>query len=190
MKTTSLPFRRKLNGKTNYRQRMKLLLSKKPRLVVRKSLKNIIAQVVEYFPEGDKIVSSANTAELKKLDWKGSSGNVPSAYLVGLLIGKKAKEKQIEEVVLDLGLQKTIKGSRLFALTKGVIDAGIKIPHSPEIFPDEKRISGAHISDFGAKLKEDNEKFNKQFSSYVKNNVNVSDIPKNFEETKKKILGA
>jgi large subunit ribosomal protein L18 len=37
--TYKMPFRRRREGKTNYTKRLKLLLSRKPRLVVRKSLK-------------------------------------------------------------------------------------------------------------------------------------------------------
>ena len=39
-------YRRKRSGLTNYKKRLSLLLSKKPRLVIRKSLNNMVAQVV------------------------------------------------------------------------------------------------------------------------------------------------
>ena len=47
-KTHRIKFRRKREGKTDYRKRLKLLLGGKPRLVVRKSLKNITAQIAVY----------------------------------------------------------------------------------------------------------------------------------------------
>ena len=54
-KPISLPFRRKRKGKTNYKKRLKLLLSNKPRLVIRPFIKNIIAQIVEYHPNSIRI---------------------------------------------------------------------------------------------------------------------------------------
>lgn len=146
-------FKRKRLGKTDYRKRLKLLLANKPRLVVRKSLKHILAQIVEYGEKGDKVISSAHSAELKKYGWEGNKGNIPTSYLVGLLIGNKAKKEGIKELILDIGLQNSVKGSRVYSLLKGCIDAGLIIPHSKEILPTEDRIKGKHIENF------DNNKF-------------------------------
>jgi large subunit ribosomal protein L18 len=87
---------------------------------------------------------------LKKIGWT-KTGNVPAAYLTGLLAGKKAKEKNVTEAVLDLGLQTSTKGSRIYAALKGVLDAGINVPHSKDILPSEDRIIGKHISEEIAK---------------------------------------
>ena len=143
-----LGFKRKRLGKTNYRKRLKLLLANKPRLVVRKSLKNILAQIVEYDKKGDKVVVSAHSSELRKYGYDGSKGNIPTAYLIGLLIGNKAKKKDIKELVLDIGLQNSVKGSRIYSLLKGCIDTGLNIPHSKNILPMEDRIKGKHIKNF------------------------------------------
>ena len=148
-----LGFKRKKLGKTNYRKRLKLLLAHKPRLVVRKSLKNILAQIVEYNEKGDKVILSAHSSELKKYGYNGNKGNIPSAYLVGLLIGNKAKKKDIKELILDIGLQNSVKGSRIYSVLKGCIDTGLNIPHSKDILPMEDRIKGKHIKNF------DNNKF-------------------------------
>ena len=185
----ALPFKRKRAGKTNYRKRIKILLASKPRLVVRKSLNNICAQVIEYKPEGDKVILSAHSSDLDEYGWKMNRGNLSSAYLVGLLIGKKAKKQGVKELVLDLGLYKSTKGSRVYALLKGCIDAGLNIPHSNEILPDEKRIRGEHITNYAAMLKKNNE-YEKVFSNYAKNKVNIESFQKYFDETKNKILGA
>ena len=140
-------FRRRRTGKTDYKKRLALLLSNKKRLVIRKSLKNIALQVIEYHPPGDRVVASAHSSELEKFGWSINKGNIPAAYLTGLLFGKKLKEKKIADAVLDIGMQRSVKASRLYAALKGVIDAGINVPHSKEIFPDENRISGKHIQD-------------------------------------------
>jgi large subunit ribosomal protein L18 len=139
-----LQFRRRREEKTDYKRRLALLKSKKTRVVVRKSLSNITVQFVDYFTSGDKTVACANSTELKKFGWT-STGNVPAAYLTGLLAGKKAREKKVDEAVLDLGIQIKTKGSRLYAALKGVVDAGVNVPHSPEILPSEDRIRGKHI---------------------------------------------
>ncbi|TAN39598.1 MAG: 50S ribosomal protein L18, partial [Candidatus Methanoperedens sp.] len=59
-------FRRVRAGKTDYRARKQLIISRKPRLVVRKSLKNTNIQLVIPAKDGDATLVSANTIELKK----------------------------------------------------------------------------------------------------------------------------
>ncbi len=139
-----MQYKRKIQGRTDYQQRLELIKSNKLRLVVRKSLKNIQAQLVEYNPAGDKVVISATTSELiKKYGWKAKR-NTPSAYLVGLLIAAKAKTKNIKNAVLDTGLYPSIKGSIIYAVLKGAVDNGLLIPHSQDIFPKPDRLSGKH----------------------------------------------
>ncbi len=141
-------FRRVREGKTDYRARKKLLISGKPRLVVRKSLKHIIAQMVLPSERGDITLVSANSAELKKYGYNEATGNTPAAYLTGLLLGYRAKQKNLNEAILDIGLYPATKGGRIFAALKGAVDAGINIPHDPEIFPTEDRIRGKHIDEY------------------------------------------
>ncbi|MBI2129400.1 50S ribosomal protein L18 [Candidatus Woesearchaeota archaeon] len=149
--TFTVRFRRRRTGKTDYKKRLALLLSNKLRLVIRTSLKNIILQAAEYQTSGDRIVASAHSGELEKLGWSINKGNIPAAYLTGLLFGKKMKEKKIGDVVLDIGMQRSVKASRLYAALKGVLDAGINVPHSKDILPDENRTSGKHIQDYTKK---------------------------------------
>jgi large subunit ribosomal protein L18 len=144
-KSYLIQFKRRRENKTNYRKRIALLKSDKTRLVIRRSLSNITVQFVDFVPSGDKTIVSATSTELKKLGWS-RTGNVPASYLTGLLAGKKAKDKKIEEAILDLGLQISTKGSRIYAALKGVLDSGVKVPHSEEILPSEDRIKGRHIS--------------------------------------------
>jgi len=129
-----------MEGKTDYKKRLLLLKSKKPRLVIRKSLRNIQLQMISYGKDGDKVIVSSHSNQLKKFGWKYHNGNLSAAYLTGLIFGLKAKSKNIKEAVLDIGLYRSIKGSVLFAALKGAIESGLAIPHSKEILPDEKRI--------------------------------------------------
>lgn len=156
-----MPFKRRRKKKTDYKKRLALLKSGKTMLVIRKSLSNISVQFVNFKSEGDETIASATSSQLKKLGWN-RTGNIPAAYLTGLLAGKKAKDKKIEEAILDLRLQTSTKGSRLYAALKGVLDSGIKVPHSEEILPSEDRIKGKHISE---------------------------EIEKQFEDVKNKIVG-
>ncbi len=178
------PFKRRFKKQTDYNTRLKLLLSKKPRLVVRKSLKHMKAQITEFDLKGDKIIVSASSQDLNKLGWKGSTSNIPSAYLVGLLIGKKSLKKKIKSVVFDTGMQTNIKGSRIYAVLKGALDAGLDVPHSPDILPTDEKIKGIHIANFGQSLKKENKKrFKNQFSI-----TDPENIPKMFEDIKIKII--
>lgn len=144
-----IPFKRKREKRTDYKRRLKLLLSKKTRIVIRKSLKSITIQAVNYAQEGDRIMAEANSKALKKLGWNQSTKNLPAAYLTGLLLGKKAKKAGIKEAILDIGFASSTKGSKIYAAVKGIAEAGIKVPVKEEILPDEKRISGEHIMTYG-----------------------------------------
>ena len=184
-----VPFRRRREGKTNYRLRLKLLLSRKPRLVARKSLNNMMAQLVAYDEKGDKVLVSAHSRELVKMGYKGHCGNIPAAYLTGLLLGKKALKEGYNEAVLDIGLNAATKGAAVFAILKGAVDAGMDIPHSEDILPEEERINGSHVKEYAELLKEeDEEKYKKQFSKYLEKGLNPEDLPEHFEEIKEKVL--
>lgn len=185
-----VPFRRRREGKTDYRKRLKLLLSGKLRLVIRKTLNNIICQIVEYDPKGDRVLITVHSKVLaKKFGWKAYRGNIPTAYLTGLVLGYEALKRNIKEAILDLGRQVPFKGGRLFAALKGCIDAGLKVPHGDGIFPSEERIRGEHIAKYAELLKKtDPEKYKRQFSRYLKNNLLPEELPRHFEEVKKKII--
>lgn len=140
--------RRRREGITDYRKRLKLLKSKKIRMVVRKSSKNTMIQFVEYKENGDHVIISANSKELvKKYNWKYSTSSIPAAYLTGIIAGKKAKDKGINECVLDIGRNIPTTGGKIFASLKGVIDAGVKCPHDETKIPNEDRLHGKHIDD-------------------------------------------
>jgi len=180
--------KRRREKKTDYAQRLKLLKSGKPRLVVRVSLRNVLMQIVQYEPRGDKILTSILTKDLKKFGWLGGC-NLPAAYLTGLLAGYKILKKGINEAILDIGLQMSTKGNKIYAAVKGCKDAGLKIPIDENIIPPEERINGKSIENYARLLKEnDLERYEKQFSSYLKNGLKPENISKHFEEVKNKII--
>jgi large subunit ribosomal protein L18 len=188
-KVFTVPFRRKRLGRTYYKRRLKILLSNRYRIVVRKSLKNLQASIIKYDAKGDNVIFTISSKTLSKYGWKGDNGNLPSAYLVGLIAGKKAIEKGIKDAVLDLGFNNSVKGSRLYAALAGAIDAGLKIPFNPEILPAKERISGAHIAKYARILKNNKLNYEKQFSDYIKRGLDPEDIVKHFNEIKGKING-
>lgn len=140
-------FRRRREGKTDYRQRQRLLRSRLPRAAVRMSAKNTYIQFIAYDETGDRVLAAANSRELAKLGWTASTGNLPAAYLTGYLAGLRAVKDGVEEAVLDIGLKTPVKGGNLFAALKGMLDAGVEIPHGEEVIPAEDRLAGKHISD-------------------------------------------
>jgi large subunit ribosomal protein L18 len=143
---TRVPFRRRREGRTNYRTRLALLKSQETRLVVRRTNGNVIVQFVDWTQGGDAVKATAVAQELKKMGWEGSAKNTPAAYLTGLLAGKRAAQAGVESAVLDIGRHTPTKGSRVFAALKGVLDAGIDVPHGGEdIYPSEERLFGAFL---------------------------------------------
>lgn len=119
-------FKRRREKKTDYKQRLKLLKSGKPRLVVRKSLNHMRSQIIKFDEKGDKTLVSATSEELKKYNWKKHTGNSESAYLTGLLLAKKAKRKGIKDCVIDIGLQKF--GKNILSFLKGAKKGGLNFP--------------------------------------------------------------
>jgi len=180
----TVAYRRKRQGITDYKKRMKLLLGNKPRIVIRKSLKHLTIQIIEFKPKGDKIIATANTKELEKYGWKAGTSNTTAAYLTGYLLAKKTKNIIC---VADIGQYTSVKGCRLYAAIKGAIDGGMKINCSEEIIPDMKRISGDHIAQYAKKLKENKEEYQKQFNTYIKQKIEPEKIPEYFEQVKKNI---
>ena len=186
-----VPFRRRREGKTNYRARRALVLSRVPRLVVRLSLKNAVIQVIEAEAIGDKVIVSAHSRELSNTyGWLSNGGNIPSAYLTGLLCGYKALANGVETAFLDIGLHIPSQGTRLFAALKGVVDAGVEVPHGEEILPDEDRLSGKHIADYGASLAEEPEDYKQKFSASLSRGLRPEGMPDHFSAVKDKITSS
>ncbi|MFH1431780.1 MAG: 50S ribosomal protein L18 [archaeon] len=141
-----LKFKKRREGKTNYKKRYNLLLSKEPRIVVRITNKQIIAETIEYSTQkGDKTVAYASSNDLTAYGWTQAKKNTSAAYLTGLLCAKRATEKKIKSGIADFGLHTVHAKGRLFAAIKGALDGGLKIPHDDAVFPDEKRLSGTHL---------------------------------------------
>ncbi len=181
IKPKTVPFRRIRERKTNYTKRMKLLLSSKPRIVIRFSNTRIIAQLVKFEQKGDKILLGLTSDILIKKGWKASLKNLPAAYLTGLYFGVEAQNKGIKEGILDTGLRTPLHRGKAFAFMKGCLDSGFAFPSSDsDIFPEETRLSGKHIQDYLAA----NEAV---FTKYLKDGLSSDTLKSSFENIKKEI---
>lgn len=184
-----IPFRRRREGKTNYHLRRRLVRGNQTRAVVRVTNSHSLVQFIKARIDGDITLSASHSRELKKYNWSNATSNLPSAYLVGFLGGLKAKKAGISAAILDIGLNPPVYGSRIFSALKGIIDAGIEVPHSNKIFPSDERLNGTHIAEYAKLLKKNNKDlFEKQFSNYIKQKVDPTRIPQTFDKTKNDIL--
>ena len=184
-------FRRRREGKTDYQQRRGLVLSGLPRLVVRGSLSNMMAEIIKAESDGDKVIAYAHSSELKrKYGWLGDTGNISAAYLSGLLCGFKALNQGIKEAVLDLGLHQPSKGSRVFAALKGALDAGLAIPFDEAKLPDQKRITGQHVVEYARLLSSNPEVYQKRFSAQLSRGLKPEELDTHFAEVKEKIASS
>jgi large subunit ribosomal protein L18 len=180
-----LAFKRRREGKTDYRARLNLIGLDKSRLVVRISNQHTTAQIINVNLNGDETIVSAHSNELKKMGWLGSGKNTSAAYLTGFLVAKKALEAGITAAVLDIGLKSSTRGAKIFAALKGAVDAGLEVPHSDVILPTDERIRGEHVAAYAETLSE--EEVEKRFSQYIKNGLSPKDLPDHFESIKQKI---
>lgn len=192
LKPRTVHYRRRREQKTDYHKKLKLLSSRKPRLVVRITGQKIISQLVGFGPKGDLVLTAADSSQLLKFGWNYSLKNLPAAYLTGLLAGKSALEKGLPEAVLDTGAKIIIPHNKISAFLKGAVDSGLNVPFGEEeIFPDEERISGKHVQDYAEKLiKEDRKKYEQKFSRYLKAGQAPEKMAASFEKAKEKIMGA
>ena len=180
--------RRRREGKTDYQARKALVTSRKPRLVTRASLKNVEVQIIIAKPHGDLVLAAANSRELiKTYRWKAPTGNIPAAYLTGLLCGLKAKAAGIKEAILDIGLVSPTKGSKIFAVLSGVVDAGVAVPHSEEKIVKE-RMKGEHIAKYAKSLGTGSEEYAAKFSQYTAQGVAPEKIAEHFTKVKANII--
>jgi large subunit ribosomal protein L18 len=179
-------FRRRRESRTDYVKRTALLKAGKPRLVVRKSSKNFLAQFISSEKGKDNVACGSSSKELTGFGWKGNTGSIPSAYLTGFIAGLRAKEKKIETAVLDIGLASAVHGTGIFAVLKGAIDAGINIPHDESALPKKERIEGKHIEEYAKKLGA--EELKKQFGASIAAGFDPKQATAAFEKAKTNII--
>lgn len=102
---------------------------------------------------------------------------------------------------LDVGLRRTSTGNRVFGAMKGASDGGIFIPHNEKRFPGydpetkaldaevlQKYIVGGHVAEYMESLEEeDDERFKKQFATYLADEINSEDLEELYTAAYEKI---
>jgi len=179
-------FRRIRKRKTNYRKREKLLIGKNDFVTVNVSDQNVSAQLIRPELLGDKVMASVHSNELLSYGWKGSRKNIPSCYLVGLLLGKKCIQKKITRAILYIG--KRHFTTKIAACLKGMSEAGLEMPFSEEILPTEERIQGNHIAEYAKKIKSNDDLYKSRFSSNLGSGLEPEKYPNHFSEVKDRIV--
>ena len=212
-------YRRRREGKTDYRARKRLITQAKNkfntpkyRMVVRLSNRYCYTQIAWATLKGDRILCQATSQELQKYGLPGDFGlkNWTACYATGLLLARRVLKKlgldelyegqtemdgedfMIEEkddekapfrVCLDVGLQTTSTGARVFGALKGALDGGLAIPHSVRRFPCgekeghdaellRKYIFGGHVGEYMEQMEEDDEELYKtHFARYLEADV-------------------
>jgi large subunit ribosomal protein L18 len=154
--------------------------------VVRSSVRNINIQLVKSEIKGDVIITQAHSSELKRYGWKGGLKNTPAAYLLGFLVGHRARSKEIVSANLDLGLKRPSKGSKIFAAVKGALDAGLKVPCDLDIIPDVKRIEGRTIAEYAQSI-ENPDDYKYMFSAYLRRGLEPQELPEHFVSVREKM---
>jgi large subunit ribosomal protein L5e len=99
-KRYQVKYRRRREGKTDYRARKRLITqdknkygSPKYRLVVRFTNKHCICQIVYSEIVGDKVLCHASSAELPRYGMNAGLKNYAAAYCTGLLVARRLLDK-------------------------------------------------------------------------------------------------
>jgi large subunit ribosomal protein L5e len=194
----------------------------KYRFVVRRSHRDVICQVFSADLTHDVCLAAAYSHELPRYGAKLGLTNWAACYATGLLLARRINKKfnldyegntdaatigedfNVEaneerapfKALLDVGLQRTTTGARVFGALKGACDGGLNIPHTDRRFPGStkegkevkanpefvrKYIFAGHVAEYMKKLaEEDEESFKRQFARYIKAGVKADDIEKTY----------
>jgi len=207
--------------------------TKKYRLVVRFTNRKCICQIAYATITGDYVVAQANSAELVNYGVPAGHKNYAAAYCTGLLCARRVlktfgldekikgkeeidgEEYHIEEedtecrpfkAILDVGLQRTCSGARLWGALKGAVDGGLHVPHNTKRFPGytpaeskksepaydaeahKGKIFGEHVKDYMEMLsEEDPTKYEAHFAKYIADGKDGDGMEDMYAEAHKKI---
>ncbi|XVE80882.1 hypothetical protein DITRI_Ditri15bG0016700 [Diplodiscus trichospermus] len=162
------------------------------------------------------VLAAAYSHELPHYGLEVGLTNYAAAYCTGLLLGRRVlnmlemddeyqgnveatgEDFSVEptdtrrpfRALLDVGLIRTTTGNRVFGALKGMLDAGLDIPHSDKRFAGfskdskqldaevhRKYIYGGHVAAYMRTLMEDEpEKYQSHFSEYIKRGIDADNI--------------
>lgn len=207
---------------------------RKYRMIVRFTCSKVICQIAYSTILGDKVVAQANSKELANFGVPCGHTNYAAAYATGLLVARRVLKKfgldedfkgkeeldgedyHIEDeetedkrpfkVILDVGLQRTCVGARMWGALKGAADGGLHIPHNMKNFPGYKapeekgadpeydaeahkeRIFGGHVKEYMEMMEEeDPTKYEAHFAKYIANDIDAEKMEDMYTECHEKI---
>ncbi|RDY06665.1 60S ribosomal protein L5, partial [Mucuna pruriens] len=213
-KRYQVKFKRRREGKTDYRARIRLINQDKNKYNTPKyrfvTNKDIIAQIISASIAGDIVLAAAYSHELPHYGLEVGLTNYAAAYCTGLLLARRVlKHLEMDEeyegnveatgedfsvepaesrrpfrALLDVGLIRTTTGNCVFGALKGALDGGLDIPHS------DKRFAGFDKEkkelDAEILIEDEPEKYQSHFSEYIKRGIE----PDGLEELYKKVHAA
>lgn len=94
----------------------------KPRLSVYRSLKNLFVQLVD--DKANSVILATSTLDKEFKEKAKYGGNVKASELLGEIVVRKAKEKNIERIVFDRGGY--LYHGRIKALADALRNGGLK----------------------------------------------------------------
>ncbi|GAU29968.1 hypothetical protein TSUD_360830 [Trifolium subterraneum] len=174
-KRYQVKFKRRREGKTDYRARIRLINQDKNkyntpkyRFVVRFTNKDIIAQIVSASIAGDIVLAAAYAHELPHFGLEVGLTNYAAAYCTGLLLARR--------VLKTLEMDEEYEGN-----VEGALDGGLDIPHSDKRFAgfdkEKKELDAETL------IEDEPEKYQTHFSEYIKKGIEADGL----EELYKKV---
>ncbi|KAG5394675.1 hypothetical protein IGI04_024638 [Brassica rapa subsp. trilocularis] len=206
-KRYQVKFRRRRDGKTDYRARIRLINQDKNkfntpkyRYVVRFTNKDIVAQIVSATITGDIVLASAYAHELPRYGLKAGLTNYAAAYCTSLLLARRVLQMLEMDAEYEGNAEIRLILNKYDNESVGALDGGLDIPHSDKRFAGfnkegknldaevhRKYIYGGHVADYMKLLMEDEpEKYQSHFSNYLKKDL----APENMEEMYKNVHAA
>jgi large subunit ribosomal protein L5e len=167
--------------------------SKKYRLVVRRTCTKFISQIIYSTMTGDRVLCAAESDELKNHGVTAGLTNYSAAYCTGLLLARRLlkqvgladmykantdvtgdyynvdddiQDKRPFKALLDVGINRTTTGARVFGCLKGACDGGLNVPHKTKRFPGYQRSRVEKVTNKRGKST-DTEKVEAQFNAKV-----------------------
>ncbi|UCD37774.1 MAG: 50S ribosomal protein L18 [Fidelibacterota bacterium] len=116
---------RKIELQQRRRRRVKKRIDRyagKHRLVVSRSAKHITGQIVDDLA-GSTLVSASSIEKALAAEVKAEANKTVVAKKIGLILGRRAKEKKIKEVVFDRGAY--LYHGRVKAFAEGAREGGL-----------------------------------------------------------------
>jgi len=144
---------------------------------------------------GDRVMTAAESTELKQHGLTVGLTNYSAAYATGLLLARRLLKKvglsdlykinddingeyfNVDEepnddkrpfkVFLDVGIQRTTTGARVFGALKGACDGGLNVPHNTKRFPGYTRAKVEEVVNKRGKATGEVERMEARFEASV-----------------------